>query len=53
MCAPVNVVANGHRTSLRQEPVARDALRDMAAHYKIGLDEMVTRIDGDAALGII
>jgi predicted DNA-binding ribbon-helix-helix protein len=40
----VNFVIDGHRTSLRPEPVMWDALHDIAAHQQITVDELVSGI---------
>jgi predicted DNA-binding ribbon-helix-helix protein len=41
-----NVVVAGHRTSVRLEGVMWDALRDIARWRDIGLNDLVTEIDG-------
>jgi predicted DNA-binding ribbon-helix-helix protein len=40
-----NVVVGGHRTSVRLEPVMWQALRDIAAHRKLTIHDLVTEID--------
>jgi predicted DNA-binding ribbon-helix-helix protein len=41
-----NVVVAGHRTSVRLESVMWDSLRDIAQRLGIGVNELVTEIDG-------
>jgi predicted DNA-binding ribbon-helix-helix protein len=41
-----NVVVGGHRTSVRLEPVMWEALREIARIEQVGLNELVTYIDG-------
>jgi predicted DNA-binding ribbon-helix-helix protein len=41
-----NIVVAGHRTSVRLEPLMWDSLRDIARRRSIGLNELVTEIDG-------
>jgi predicted DNA-binding ribbon-helix-helix protein len=41
-----NVVVAGHRTSVRLETVMWDSLRDIAQRLGIGVNELVTEIDG-------
>jgi predicted DNA-binding ribbon-helix-helix protein len=41
-----NVVVAGHRTSVRLEPLMWESLRDIARRRDIGLNELVTEIDG-------
>jgi predicted DNA-binding ribbon-helix-helix protein len=41
-----NVVVAGHRTSVRLESVMWDSLRDIARRRDIGLNDLVTEIDG-------
>jgi predicted DNA-binding ribbon-helix-helix protein len=42
---PVNIFVDGHRTSIRLEPVMWEGLSDIQTHHGIGLDELVTRIN--------
>jgi predicted DNA-binding ribbon-helix-helix protein len=44
-----NVVVGGHRTSVRLEPVMWDSLREIAHARHVGLNELVTEIDGNRA----
>lgn len=41
-----NVVVAGRRTSVRLEPLMWEALRDIARHQGIGLNDLVTAIAG-------
>ena len=41
-----NVVVAGHRTSVRLEGVMWDSLRDIAQRLGIGVNQLVTEIDG-------
>lgn len=43
--SPVTVIVDGHRTSVRLEPIMWDALRGLAAYQRVPLDELVTWID--------
>lgn len=40
-----NVVVAGHRTSVRLEPLMWDALREIARHQGVTLNDLVTAID--------
>lgn len=40
-----NVVVAGHRTSVRLEPLMWEALRDIARHRALALNDLVTEID--------
>jgi predicted DNA-binding ribbon-helix-helix protein len=41
-----NIVVGGHRTSVRLEPLMWDSLREIARHRGMGLNDLVTEIDG-------
>jgi len=41
-----NIVVGGHRTSVRLEPVMWEALRDIARAEQVGINDLVTAIDG-------
>jgi predicted DNA-binding ribbon-helix-helix protein len=41
-----NVVVAGHRTSVRLETVMWESLRDIAQRLDIGVNDLVTEIDG-------
>jgi predicted DNA-binding ribbon-helix-helix protein len=40
-----NIVVDGHRTSVRLEPVMWEALRDIAGFRGVHLNDLVTEID--------
>jgi predicted DNA-binding ribbon-helix-helix protein len=42
-----NVVVNGHRTSVRLEPVMWDALNEIARQQKMHVNALVTSIDAE------
>ena len=49
-----NVVVAGHRTSVRLEGVMWDSLHDIARRLGVGVNDLVTEIDGrrDGGLGL-
>jgi predicted DNA-binding ribbon-helix-helix protein len=49
-----NVVVAGHRTSVRLESVMWDSLHDIAHRRGVGINDLVTEIDGrrDGGLGL-
>jgi predicted DNA-binding ribbon-helix-helix protein len=49
-----NVVVGGHRTSVRLESVMWDSLHDIAHRLGVGVNDLVTEIDGrrDTGLGL-
>jgi len=44
-----NIVVDGHRTSVRLEPVMWEALRDIAQQRSMTLRDLVTQIDQERA----